>query len=132
MSKPTLNTWSYAIIVTALQARRELRDRNLEPAQIRENLTLLRFGHPCGGFSPFDSAASSSVAVPSHSPQPRMKSTSANLGAMGLSELAKRVEHGARAGTLNAAEAPILVAEIKRGFQRVTHELNALLTRSAL
>jgi CheY-like chemotaxis protein/HPt (histidine-containing phosphotransfer) domain-containing protein len=68
------------------------------------------------------------LIAPSHS----LKSTSANLGAMGLSELAKRVEHGARAGTLNAAEAPILVAEIKRGFQRVTHELNALLTRSAL
>ncbi len=68
------------------------------------------------------------LIAPSHS----LKSTSANLGAMGLSELAKRVEHGARAGTLTANEAPILVAEIKRGFQRVTHELNALLTRSAL
>ncbi len=68
------------------------------------------------------------LIAPSHS----LKSTSANLGAMGLSELAKRVEHGARAGTLNANEAPILVAEIKRGFQRVTHELNALLTRSSL
>ena len=54
------------------------------------------------------------------------------VGATSLSELAKRVEHGARGGTLNASEAPILVAEIKRGFQRVTHELNALLTRSAL
>ena len=68
------------------------------------------------------------LIAPSHS----LKSTSANLGATSLSELAKRVEHGARAGTLNANEAPILVAEIKRGFQRVTHELNALLTRSAL
>ena len=68
------------------------------------------------------------LIAPSHS----LKSTSANLGATSLSELAKRVEHGARAGTLNANEAPILVAEIKRGFQRVTHELNALLTRSSL
>jgi signal transduction histidine kinase/CheY-like chemotaxis protein/HPt (histidine-containing phosphotransfer) domain-containing protein len=68
------------------------------------------------------------LIAPSHS----LKSTSANLGAMGLSELAKRVEHGARGGTLSASEAPVLVAEIKRGFQRVTHELNALLTRSAL
>ncbi len=51
---------------------------------------------------------------------------------MGLSELAKRVEHGARSGTLSATDAPIIIAEIKRGFQRVTHELNALLTRSAL
>ena len=68
------------------------------------------------------------LIAPSHS----LKSTSANLGAMGLSELAKRVEHGARAGTLSATDAPVIVAEIKRGFQRVTHELNALLTRSAL
>jgi signal transduction histidine kinase/CheY-like chemotaxis protein/HPt (histidine-containing phosphotransfer) domain-containing protein len=68
------------------------------------------------------------LIAPSHS----LKSTSANLGAMSLSELAKRIEHGARAGTLTAVEAPILVAEIKRSFQRVTHELNALLTRSAL
>ena len=68
------------------------------------------------------------LIAPSHS----LKSTSANLGAMGLSELAKRVEHGARSGTLSATDAPIIIAEIKRGFQRVTHELNALLTRSAL
>ena len=68
------------------------------------------------------------LIAPSHS----LKSTSANLGAMSLAELAKRVEHGARSSTLGATEAPIIVAEIKRSFQRVTHELNALLTKSAL
>jgi CheY-like chemotaxis protein/HPt (histidine-containing phosphotransfer) domain-containing protein len=68
------------------------------------------------------------LIAPSHS----LKSTSANLGAMGLAELAKRVEHGARSGTLSAAEAPILVSEIKRSFVRVTNELNALLTKSAI
>jgi len=68
------------------------------------------------------------LIAPSHS----LKSTSANLGALTLSELAKRVEHGARGGTLGAAEAPVLVAEIKRGFQRVTTELNSLLAKSAI
>ena len=68
------------------------------------------------------------LIAPSHS----LKSTSANLGAMNLAELAKRVEHGARSSTLGVTEAPIIVAEIKRSFQRVTHELNALLTKSAL
>ena len=67
------------------------------------------------------------LIAPSHS----LKSTSANLGALGLSELAKRLEHGARAGTLGN-EAPIVVAEIKRNFQRVTLELNSLLSKSAV
>ena len=66
------------------------------------------------------------LIAPSHS----LKSTSANLGALGLSELAKRLEHSARAGTLNN-DAPILVAEIKRTFQNVSTELNALLANSA-
>jgi signal transduction histidine kinase/CheY-like chemotaxis protein/HPt (histidine-containing phosphotransfer) domain-containing protein len=68
------------------------------------------------------------LIAPSHS----LKSTSANLGAMGLSELAKRLEHGARGGTLSASDAHVLVSEIKRNFQRVTVELNALLTSSAV
>jgi CheY-like chemotaxis protein/HPt (histidine-containing phosphotransfer) domain-containing protein len=64
------------------------------------------------------------LIAPSHS----LKSTSANLGAIGLSELAKRLEHGARSGTLSASEATVIVGEIKRNFQRVTQELNALLS----
>ena len=67
------------------------------------------------------------LIAPSHS----LKSTSANLGAIGLSELAKRLEHGARSGALNATDAVVIVGEIKRNFQRVTQELNALLTSSA-
>jgi len=66
------------------------------------------------------------LIAPSHS----LKSTSANLGALSLSELAKRLEHGARSGTLGA-EAPMIVAELKRTFARVQQELNALLTKSA-
>jgi signal transduction histidine kinase/CheY-like chemotaxis protein/HPt (histidine-containing phosphotransfer) domain-containing protein len=66
------------------------------------------------------------LIAPSHS----LKSTSANLGALSLSELAKRLEHGARGGTLGA-EAPVIVAEIKRTFARVQQELNALLAKSA-
>jgi len=65
------------------------------------------------------------LIAPSHS----LKSTSANLGALSLSELAKRLEHGARAGTLGA-EAPMIVAEIRRTFVRVQQELNALLAKS--
>ncbi len=67
------------------------------------------------------------LIAPSHS----LKSTSANLGALGLSELAKRLEHGARSGTLGN-EAPIVVAQIKRTFARVTVELNSLLAKSAV
>jgi signal transduction histidine kinase/CheY-like chemotaxis protein/HPt (histidine-containing phosphotransfer) domain-containing protein len=67
------------------------------------------------------------LIAPSHS----LKSTSANLGALGLSELAKRLEHGARSGSLGN-EAPIIVAEIKRNFERVTVELNSLLAKSAV
>jgi len=65
------------------------------------------------------------LIAPSHS----LKSTSANLGALSLSELAKRLEHGARGGTLGG-EAPMIVAEIRRTFVRVQQELNALLTKS--
>jgi signal transduction histidine kinase/CheY-like chemotaxis protein/HPt (histidine-containing phosphotransfer) domain-containing protein len=68
------------------------------------------------------------LIAPSHS----LKSTSANLGAMGLSELAKRLEHGARSGTLSGSDALIVVAEIKRNYQRVTAELNALVSGSTI
>ncbi len=67
------------------------------------------------------------LIAPAHS----LKSTSANLGALGLSELAKRLEHDARTGNLGNA-APLLVAEIQRSFQQVTVELNSLLAKSAV
>jgi HPt (histidine-containing phosphotransfer) domain-containing protein len=66
------------------------------------------------------------LIAPSHS----LKSTSANLGAMGLSELAKRLEHGARGGTLSGSDALLVVGEIKRNYQRVTAELNSLVSGS--
>jgi len=61
------------------------------------------------------------LIAPAHS----LKSTSANLGALGLAELARRLEHGARAGDLGE-EAPLLVAELARAFTRVRAELDAL------
>ena len=66
------------------------------------------------------------LIAPAHS----LKSTSANLGALSLSELAKRLEHGARSGDLGN-EAPMLVAELARTFARVHTELQALLAKSA-
>ena len=66
------------------------------------------------------------LIAPAHS----LKSTSANLGALSLSELAKRLEHGARSGDLGN-EAPMLVAELARTFARVHSELQALLAKSA-
>ncbi|MBS0569293.1 MAG: response regulator [Proteobacteria bacterium] len=62
------------------------------------------------------------LIAPAHS----LKSTSANLGALGLSELAKRIEHGARTGDLGNT-APTLVAELGRTFVRVRSELDVLL-----
>ncbi|HST27605.1 MAG TPA: ATP-binding protein [Rudaea sp.] len=71
------------------------------------------------------SADNQGLIAPAHS----LKSTSANLGALGLSELAKRLEHGARAGDLGN-EAPTLVAELARTFARVHAELQTLLAKS--
>jgi signal transduction histidine kinase/DNA-binding response OmpR family regulator/HPt (histidine-containing phosphotransfer) domain-containing protein len=63
------------------------------------------------------------LVAPSHS----LKSTSANLGALGLSEMAKRIEHGARSHTLS--EDPVLlVAQLRSEFGRVEVELNRLLS----
>jgi signal transduction histidine kinase/CheY-like chemotaxis protein len=54
-----------------------------------------------------------------------LKSTSANLGALQMSELAREIEHGGRAGTLTNARVPVarLVAE----FVRVEGALRGLL-----
>ena len=71
------------------------------------------------------SADNQGLIAPAHS----LKSTSANLGALSLSELAKRLEHGARAGDLGN-EAPLLVAELARTFTRVHAELQSLLAKS--
>lgn len=61
---------------------------------------------------------------PAHS----LKSTSANLGATYLSNYAKKIEHGARSGTLTApAEA---VAQLKAEFNRVQAELTLMLLKN--
>ena len=57
-----------------------------------------------------------------------MKSTSANLGAMTLAEIAKRIEHEARAGTLRNPTG--LVRDLTREYGRVSAELRHLLARS--
>ncbi|WP_386069694.1 ATP-binding protein [Tahibacter sp. UC22_41] len=64
------------------------------------------------------------LIAPSHS----LKSTSANLGAMTLAEIAKRIEHEARGGTL--ANPAALVRDLTREYGRVSAELRNLLARS--
>ena len=64
------------------------------------------------------------LIAPSHS----LKSTSANLGALNLAELAKRIEHGARSGTLKDA-APVVRA-LTHEYGRVVVDLQHLLAKS--
>lgn len=61
-----------------------------------------------------------SLIAPAHS----LKSTSANLGALRLSEMAKRLEHGARMGELG--EPSLLVAQIYNEYQRAAQQLRQL------
>lgn len=61
------------------------------------------------------------LIAPAHS----LKSTSANLGAMRLSEMAKAIEHGSREGTLLQPVA--LVSQMHEEFKKVAHQLNELL-----
>ncbi len=61
------------------------------------------------------------MIAPAHS----LKSTSANLGAMALSDVAKLIEHGARAGTLRDSGGMARQAGIE--FRRASDELQRLL-----
>jgi signal transduction histidine kinase/DNA-binding NarL/FixJ family response regulator/HPt (histidine-containing phosphotransfer) domain-containing protein len=61
------------------------------------------------------------MIAPAHS----LKSTSANLGAMALSDVSKLIEHGARAGTLRDALGMARQAGIE--FRRASDELERLL-----
>ena len=63
------------------------------------------------------------LIAPAHS----LKSTSANLGALMLSDMAKRIEHGARSGTIG--EPVLLVAQLMHEFQRVSLHLRHLLSQ---
>ncbi len=63
------------------------------------------------------------MIAPAHS----LKSTSANLGALKLSELAKSIEHGARSGGLaNGAD---LVRQLESAYRGAAKALNDLLNR---
>jgi signal transduction histidine kinase/CheY-like chemotaxis protein/HPt (histidine-containing phosphotransfer) domain-containing protein len=62
-------------------------------------------------------------------PAHTLKSSSANIGATGLSDLAKGIEHAARAGI--ATTPAEIAAGIRPEFERVAVELNALLERGA-
>ncbi len=63
-----------------------------------------------------------SLIAPAHS----LKSTSANLGALRLSDMAKRLEHGARMGELG--EPALLVAQIYNEYQRAAAQLRQMIT----
>jgi signal transduction histidine kinase/CheY-like chemotaxis protein/HPt (histidine-containing phosphotransfer) domain-containing protein len=64
------------------------------------------------------------MIAPAHS----LKSTSANLGAMALSDVAKLIEHGARAGTLRDSAGMARQAGIE--FRRASEELQRLLQKA--
>ena len=66
------------------------------------------------------------MIAPAHS----LKSTSANLGAMALSDLAKLVEHGARAGTLRDAQGMARQASVE--FRRAAEELHRILNKAGI
>lgn len=69
-----------------------------------------------------DSDDVSTLVASAHS----LKSTSANLGALDMSELARQIEHGGRAGTLSQPQ--VLVARLVAEFVRVESALRALLS----
>lgn len=73
-----------------------------------------------------DSAARSNdidaLVAPAHS----LKSTSANLGALLLADMAKRIEQGARSGDLG--EPVLLVAQLQNEYQRASSQLQQMLT----
>jgi CheY-like chemotaxis protein/HPt (histidine-containing phosphotransfer) domain-containing protein len=62
------------------------------------------------------------MIAPAHS----LKSTSANLGALGLADIAKRIEHGARIG--NLSDPPGLGRAALAEFQRTASELKQIMS----
>ncbi len=74
-----------------------------------------------------ESAAASGDAAAQVAPAHTLKSSSANIGATSLSELARGIEHAARAGVpTGPAE---LAAGIRPEYERVAAELSKLLDR---
>jgi signal transduction histidine kinase/CheY-like chemotaxis protein/HPt (histidine-containing phosphotransfer) domain-containing protein len=76
-----------------------------------------------------EAAAKSGDAAAQVSPAHTLKSSSANIGAMGLSDLAKGIEHAARAGI--ATTPAEIAAGMRPEYARVASELGALLERGA-
>jgi CheY-like chemotaxis protein/HPt (histidine-containing phosphotransfer) domain-containing protein len=62
------------------------------------------------------------LVAPAHS----LKSTSANLGALLLADMAKRIEQGARSGDLG--EPVLMVAQLQNEYQRASTQLKQMLT----
>ncbi len=76
-----------------------------------------------------EAAAQTSDAAAQVSPAHTLKSSSANIGATGLSDLAKGIEHAARAGI--ATTPAEIAAGMRPEYERVASELSALLDRGA-
>ena len=62
------------------------------------------------------------------SPAHTLKSSSANLGALALSSVAKRIEHGARAGNLEKPALAVMMLENE--FRRAKAALSQLLSNA--
>jgi signal transduction histidine kinase/CheY-like chemotaxis protein/HPt (histidine-containing phosphotransfer) domain-containing protein len=62
------------------------------------------------------------LVAPAHS----LKSTSANLGALLLADMAKRIEQGARTGDIG--EPVLMVAQLQNEYQRASAQLRQMLT----
>jgi CheY-like chemotaxis protein/HPt (histidine-containing phosphotransfer) domain-containing protein len=62
------------------------------------------------------------LVAPAHS----LKSTSANLGALLLADMAKRIEQGARSGDIG--EPVLMVAQLQNEYQRASAQLKQMLT----
>ncbi len=83
-----------------------------------KNIAALEIAAIAGG-------SNEGLVAPAHS----LKSTSANLGAIKLAEMAKKIEHGARNGSLN--DARIQIQEMRHEFGQVEKELRELIKLNA-
>ena len=76
-----------------------------------------------------EAAAEAGNASAQVGPAHTLKSSSANIGATGLSDIAKGIEHAARAGI--ATTQAEIAAGMRFEYERVAAELSALLDRGA-
>ena len=78
-----------------------------------------------GHLARLDAASASGDVAGLVGPAHALKSSSANLGAMQLSAVAKRIEHGARDQSL--ADPAAVVRQLRHEFERAETELRTLL-----